>query len=106
MKPNELPDHLVSVKRYHIVAASDPAFGIVAGCIFFQNQGTTRVLLDNHIVLDPGETYSDMDLEGGVIQHSYSIKFIDGAPSTAADVPRIYEKERLLIATITRKIYL
>jgi hypothetical protein len=106
MKHNQLPDEFISRKRYHVITSTDPNVGVAAGCIFFQNQGTTRVLLDDHIVLDPGESYSDMEMEGGIIEHSYSVKFIVLASPPTADEPRIYSGNRLLMATITRKKYL
>lgn len=105
MKPNDIPYNQQSIVKHHTIARDDPQHQIVAGMAILQNQGTTRVFIDDHIVLDPIETITFGDFEGGSIVHDISVKFLTLANPPAADFPKIRDGNRLLVTIIRRKTY-
>lgn len=100
MKRNQVPAHLKSVIRYHVIVTQDPHFEICANNVFFQNQGNTRVIINNHHVLDPEETLEFSELTGRVIVHGFNIQFATLSSPPTADSPRIYSGNRLLTTII------
>lgn len=94
-------------KKAHIIVEDDPNYIDVVSTIFFQNQGTRRVIIDGHIVLNPLEHFKERADPGCAIMVEYNITFEDMPPGTAPedDKPRIWEGNRLLIRTLKRNSY-
>lgn len=105
MKGNEVSYVKESNVRHDVVSKTDPSFKVVAGLVLIQNQGTSRVLLDNHYCLDPLEFFRLEDTEGGAIVHSFSIEFITNPAPPTADSYRIWNGDRVVVTTVERKIY-
>lgn len=60
----------------------------------FMNRGQKAVMLDDQILLLPGEVYVEGDTAGPGIDHPYRVQFIDvpkdGVPAPAAQIPYVY----------------
>ncbi|MEM1215258.1 MAG: hypothetical protein AAGJ82_06215 [Bacteroidota bacterium] len=69
-----------------------------------ENVGTTRLWIDERIVLEPGEAFIEGDLSGPGIDHKYTLRFL-GAPPKAVtvDVPKIYAGDRVHIRLFKRQ---
>lgn len=101
MKKNNVPAHLRTNIRYHVITETDPEFEVVAYNVIFQNQGTDRILIDGHFVLDPEETLEFNMLEGKLITHGFNIRMIKYTPpGSVADEPRRFNGHRLLTTVI------
>lgn len=94
--------HHKSRVGYDVITATNQNVSVTAGTVKIQNQGNTRVLVDNHICLDPLETYELSDFEGGVIQHVFSIEFFSMASPPSVDPYRIYNGNRVLVITVSK----
>ncbi len=104
MKRDQVPAHLRSSIRYHVIVDQDPSFEICANNVIFQNQGNTRVIIDGHFVLDPEETLEFSELAGRFIVHKFHVNFATLASPPTADSPRIYSGNRLLTTIIEPEI--
>ncbi|MEO1413429.1 MAG: hypothetical protein AAFW73_26355 [Bacteroidota bacterium] len=100
-----VPERLQMFNADHVVVSNDPQYIDACSTIFFQNQGTTRVVLNDHIVLDPLEFYRERADDGCALVDAYSIKFIPLADPPTADPPRIWSGNRLYVRTQKRKSY-
>ena len=105
MRPSKVPEKLQMVSINHVIVSNDPQFQNVCSTIFFQNQGTTRVIINDHIVLDPLESYRERADDGCALVEAYSIKFVALDDAPAADPPRLRSGNRLYTRVQKRKSY-
>ena len=73
----------------------------------FMNRGQFPVLIDNQVLLYPGETYVEGDTAGPGIEHPYKIEFLrnnaDRAPLGVPNKPFLYAGNHLSVRMLRRK---
>jgi hypothetical protein len=64
----------------------DPSF-VANGAVLirFMNKGQSRVMIDEQEVLEPGESFTEGDLSGPGIEHTYKIDFLTLSSPPAVD---------------------
>ena len=74
-----------------------------ARLVRFANYGQSRIWLDEHKVIDPGEAYTEAVDPGEGIFHRYRINFLTYANPPTEDIPRVYSGNRLHIRIFKEK---
>lgn len=73
----------------------------------FMNRGQAPILIDNQIMLLPGDTYVEGDSNGPGIDHTYKLEFQpqnkDDAAAPGVDKPFVYAGKHVSIRSLYRK---
>lgn len=104
MNPDNVPQSRQLRVMEHVQSKDNHSFDVVAGSVFFQNQGQSRVKVDE-IVLEPGDSFKDWNHESEAIIHNYTIIFYPNPSPPAADPPLVYSGNRLYIRIISKQRY-
>lgn len=92
----------ISIERLQISENDFSWYSSKSMLIRFSNFGQSTVIIDEQIILNPGESYVEGDTAGPGIDHMYEIRFVDLGSMPQPDGIKVIDGNLLQIRTMRR----
>ncbi len=98
---------MISKGKLHIkkdeLVDRDSQYHVDADLVRFMNMGQSYILIDEQILLKPGQSWTEGDLNGYGIDHHYQIDFVTNPSPPSVTTYVVYAGNKLRIRLLKRQ---